>query len=633
MEKGDERKIKTYRLLVVLGVALVVLSGFFSSGISQVRASGESPNADDGPHTIPTNGGVYDTLTQVQIVTPTTIYAENWTYAYQVRWFMDEAPMDTDGLSLRAVESTPTNITWQAILQNPPSPGNHSFTFRVIWSNSTVFEDLLEWMRGLWMEDFSGSFTITHTYVHYDFDESLDWTVVGGTWSVLNGSLDGFSSAEGLIYTSDMIWKDCMLTAKVKVAADSPRAEAAFCVCFVDSGNFYWAGFGCWGHRVSISRMVDHVSEELVFSGDSADIVKDVWYNLSIEVSGDAISLYVNDVLELVVNDSTFTGGVVGTRTWDSHVLVDHVTVSGLPSISTPPSKTEAEVYYGFGEDWALNTDPSDTNAVLSKWSSLLSKADKWKFNTVRLAFRFPKSPSTSNTAITTVNYETLDNLLELLDSKGVKAIMDLHNYEDMYDYFGSDSWIQHWIQFSQKYKGDSRIIAYELFNEAFGSTWDEAKIKTKADVARAFARCTDAIRQIEPKRTVLWGAPYFDYQIPSDAVRENVIYYAHAWTWGSAVENVADALEKAESKISRWNSFIQTYNIKNFWLGEFGLRGGSGYDASEAFCLSLINWCVEHGYGFNLWLYHNSHHIGNTNYYDALLEKSDYFERALIYQ
>jgi hypothetical protein len=176
-------------------------------------------------------------------------------------------------------------------------------------------------------------------HTRYDFDEVKlggYWNVVSGSWRILNGSLDGFSGSEGLIYTRDMMWNDCMLTAKVKIAADSPKAEAAFCVCFVDSGNFYWAGLGCWGHRVSISRTVDSVPEELVFSGDSTDIVKDVWYNLSIEVSGDAISLYVNDVLELVMNDSTIASGVIGVRTWDSHVLVDHVTVSGVPSITTP---------------------------------------------------------------------------------------------------------------------------------------------------------------------------------------------------------------------------------------------------------------------------------------------------------
>ena len=356
---------------MLLGVTLVVLQAFFSSVIPQVRGSDESLNADDGLHTIPTDGGVYDSLTVVQIVTPTTIDTKTRTYAYEVRWFMDVAPIDTDGLWLHAVESTPTNITWQAILQDPPSATNHSFTFSVVWHR---FEELAESGSGLtvvsWTEYFSGIFAITHASIHYDFDDLLNWNVVSGTWSVVNGSLDGFSNAEGLIHTGDIIWNEYMLTTKVKIAADSPRAEAAFCVRLVDSENFYWAGLGCWGHRVSISRMVDHVPEELAFSGDSADIVKDVWYVLSIEVSDNAISLYVNDILELVVNDSTFASGVVGTRVWNAHVLVDYVTVSGFPS-------TEREIYYGFALHGALSGGGEIT-------LSDLQKIKGWGFNCIQ---------------------------------------------------------------------------------------------------------------------------------------------------------------------------------------------------------------------------------------------------------
>ena len=432
--------MKTCRLLMLLGVALVVLQVFSSSVIPQVRGSGESPNADEGPHTIPTNGGVYDTLTQVQIVTPTTIDAENWTYAYQVRWFMDEAPMDTDGLSLRAVKSTPTNITWQAILQNPPSPGNHSFTFRVLWNknNNTLLEGVLKWIRGLWMDDFSGSFTITHAYIHYDFDESLNWTVVGGTWSVLNGSLDGFSSAEGLIYTSDIIWEDCMLTAKVKIAADSPRAEAAFCVRVVDSGNFYWAGLGCWGHRVSISRMIDQVSEELVFSGERADIVKDVWYVLCIEVSGDVISLYVNDVLELVINDSAFSSGVVGIRVWNAHVLVDHVTVSCFPSITTPSSKTEREVDYSF----ACSAD----DLIYERHTSEhFAKIKQWGFNCIFVPFFWTFDFEQKEDDVGVYNEQNLQGLRRSVDlalSEGLEVI--LSGRVSFNNEVGWDGWATH---------------------------------------------------------------------------------------------------------------------------------------------------------------------------------------------
>ena len=170
------------------------------------------------------------------------------------------------------------------------------------------------------------------TWASYDFDEPPDWDVVSGTWSIVNGSLELWGNSEGLVYCRDLIWKDCEITARVKIATDSPQAEAAFCVRFVDSGNFYWAGLGCWGHRVSISRMVGHVPEELIFSGERAAVVKDVWYDVSIKVSSDAIMLYVDDVLELVVNDLTSTSGAVGVRAFDSHIFVDYATVSGFES-------------------------------------------------------------------------------------------------------------------------------------------------------------------------------------------------------------------------------------------------------------------------------------------------------------
>jgi hypothetical protein len=210
-------------------------------------------------------------------------------------------------------------------------------------------------------------------WLRYDFDEPLDWNVVSGTWSIRNGSLEGVSNAEGLIYADDVVWRDCTLTAKVKIAADSPRAEAAFCVRLGDSGNYYWVGLGCWGHRVSISRVVNHVADELIFSGDEADVVKDVWYFVSVKVSGDVIMLYVNDVLELVAYDSTFASGVVGVRSWNSHILVDHVTVSGFEPTLT---KTEPEIHRGFA--------CSGDDLIKEKYTSeYFRRIKQWGFNTL----------------------------------------------------------------------------------------------------------------------------------------------------------------------------------------------------------------------------------------------------------
>jgi hypothetical protein len=199
-------------------------------------------------------------------------------------------------------------------------------------------------------------------WVSYDFDEPLNWTVVSGTWSLMNGMLEGSSNVDGLIYANDNVWKDFTLTAKVKISADSPNAEVAFCVCFVDSRNFYLAGLGCRGHRVSISRTADNVEDELIFSGDRADVAKDVWYIVSIKVSGGAIRLYVDDVLELAVNDSTLTSGEVGIRLWDSHVYADYVTVSGFASASN--DSTSNDLWRPFSNDSIWNTKIPENAAL-----------------------------------------------------------------------------------------------------------------------------------------------------------------------------------------------------------------------------------------------------------------------------
>ena len=61
----------------------------------------------------------------------------------------------------------------------------------------------------------------------YDFNELSGWNVSSGNWSVQNGTLEGFSNYEGLIYAGNATWRDFTFTAKVKIAADSPQAEVS----------------------------------------------------------------------------------------------------------------------------------------------------------------------------------------------------------------------------------------------------------------------------------------------------------------------------------------------------------------------------------------------------------------------
>lgn len=283
----------------------------------------------------------------------------------------------------------------------------------------------------------------------------------------------------------------------------------------------------------------------------------------------------------------------------------------------------------GFGEDWSRDVEPAvDVAEVLTRWGSLLNKASKWRFNTVRLAFRFPDSPSTPETVVSTLNYTTLDALLDFLSSRGVKAILDLHNYRDMYGWCGSQAWINNWVQMAERYNGDKRIAAFELFNEPFKVTW-APEITSKADLARAFAKCTDSIRLIDPNRMVVWADPRFFQDtstslLPSDAVRKNVIYGFHAWVYGAAKEgDVQAALEQAYRVEERMVWWKQKYPEAILWLGEFGVYGGAAYEASKAFCIELINWCVANKVGFSWWLYSSNHHVAGSA--DSVLEESNY--------
>jgi parallel beta-helix repeat protein len=234
------------------------------------------------------------------------------------------------------------------------------------------------------------------SWIVYDFNETSDlsvWNPINGGWNVVNGSLEGFSNGEGLIYTVDKTWEECTLTAKVKISADSEKPEAALCFNIVDSGNFYCAGLGCWGHRVSISRVVNNVPEELISNASSTSVVKDVWHTLSIKFSGNTIMLYVNDALELTINDSTFSSGFVGMRTWSSHILVDNVTVSGF-------AETSRSIYP------SINTY---IVATLTELTDVVSRVVPGDIVLIRGGIYQPTSPinfRTSGTSANPITYE-----------------------------------------------------------------------------------------------------------------------------------------------------------------------------------------------------------------------------------
>ena len=148
--------------------------------------------------------------------------------------------------------------------------------------------------------------------------------------------LDGVCTGEGLIVTGDVNWTDYHYSAKGRIIGDSVNNELALVVRYVDPLNFYWAGLGCWKHRVSISKVVNGTYQELVFAGTISEVVPGKDYTIEVRAVGDLIELYVDGVLELSVHDGSLPNGGIGIRPYSSHVELDYVDAVKPPQAGFP---------------------------------------------------------------------------------------------------------------------------------------------------------------------------------------------------------------------------------------------------------------------------------------------------------
>jgi aryl-phospho-beta-D-glucosidase BglC (GH1 family) len=108
-------------------------------------------------------------------------------------------------------------------------------------------------------------------------------------------------------------------------------------------------------------------------------------------------------------------------------------------------------------------------------WQLHLPEIQAMGLNTVRLAFAFPDSginPEYGTPSADILDFNKLDLVLDFLTAHQIKAILDLHNWADMIGDFGSQKLVDDWVRVAVRYRGDSRIVAYELFNEPGSETW-----------------------------------------------------------------------------------------------------------------------------------------------------------------
>ena len=154
--------------------------------------------------------------------------------------------------------------------------------------------------------------------------------------------------------------------------------------------------------------------------------------------------------------------------------------------------------WYGFGENWLR----------VSEWQAGLAKlaaAGGWGFNVIRFGIYEPNDTDTPGGGSNdpAAGYAYQESVISMIASYGMKVVLDYHwNYGNG-QYFGSSNWLKYWQSMATHYKNDPRIMAFELFNEA----WPDylAAGGGFSGVLDAYAACTDKVRAIDPTRTVVW--------------------------------------------------------------------------------------------------------------------------------
>ena len=256
--------------------------------------------------------------------------------------------------------------------------------------------------------------------------------------------------------------------------------------------------------------------------------------------------------------------------------------------------KTQHPQWYGIGDDWRLWMD---IDSALATWNALLPHLKvRWGFNTVRLAFSFSDSGGETHTVL---DYGELDRVLDVVGRYGFRAVLDLHNWQDMRGYFGSPQWMQQWSALSSRYRDDARVVAYGLFNEPFRETWHSSV----EDVLSAYVNCIDAIRATGDQHTIVLPPPplfmatmenAFDSEsIPERLRRENVVVSHHAWFMDETA--LMEKVEFDRALMDAW---------ENMWMAECGVVFEYDREAQENYFKEVVRLCRQRGMGFCVWLY-----------------------------
>ena len=169
----------------------------------------------------------------------------------------------------------------------------------------------------------------------FDGEDGLEWTQYGGAFELDGGRcLLANEGSYGKALTGSVFWSDGMLEADVRLetAGDAGLMFRATDpdTTGPDAARGYYAGLDAGG-VVVLGRMEDAWTE---LARASMDIRLNVWYRLRVEMRGDLIRVYANDLSSprIVHRDASFVRGQIGVRAFQCDARFDNLFfTSGVP--------------------------------------------------------------------------------------------------------------------------------------------------------------------------------------------------------------------------------------------------------------------------------------------------------------
>jgi hypothetical protein len=115
--------------------------------------------------------------------------------------------------------------------------------------------------------------------------------------------------------------------------------------------------------------------------------------------------------------------------------------------------------------------------------------------------------------AASTYNYTKMNQVLTYLNSVGVQGILCDYSSQGTNTqgshWYGSQAWVNSWLNLTTQFKGDTRIKAFELANEPFSQFWSPTGptggVTSYQTLNTALKYLIDQIHAIDPTRIIMY--------------------------------------------------------------------------------------------------------------------------------